>query len=289
MGKLRFALGANAASCFGFGLFFALWPSDIAAWLGVGHAMLVRFTGVVLLINAAGLAIASIWRSIPKSVVAFFSAGDLLWFTATLYALALQAPITTSHGQLAALGLGLAVCAIGVAQVSAASALPGYWDNNEGPDSADHLAPGISRTRAIARSWLSMKPLVLAWLFLFNAVMLASVFQLQTTEGRMIVAAYVASGPWLAVIAIAQRGLTRLLGLAHLIPFLPLLAFMTSRGAGLGGQPAMNLTLFWLTLVALAACLALDARDVWRWFAGETFRLGSYNAAKKAASGLARP
>jgi hypothetical protein len=289
MGKLRFALGANAASCFGFGLFFALWPSDIAAWLGVEQAMLVRFTGVLLLINGAGLAVASILRSIPNWVVAFFSAGDLLWFTATLYALALQAPITTRHGQIAALGLGLAVCAIGVAQVSAASALPNFWDSKRGPDRADHLAPGISRTRAIARSWLSMKRAVLAWLFLFNLIMLASVFQLQTIEGRMIVAAYVASGPWLAVIAIAQRGLTRLLGLAHLIPFLPLLAFMTSRGTGLGGQPEMNAGLFWLTLAVLAACLALDARDVWRWFAGETFRLGSRNAFKKAASRLASP
>ncbi|MEW5864100.1 MAG: YiiD C-terminal domain-containing protein [Pseudomonadota bacterium] len=144
----------------------------------------------------------------------------------------------------------------------------------------------------IARSWLSMKRWVKAWLFFLNAVFLAALAFLDRPEGRWILIAYVASGPLLLAIAWRQRGLTRILGVAHLLPWLPLLVYVAYAlilgEVRLQGEP-------WLYgyLVVLAAtlvlCLSLDAWDVLRWLRGERFVLGSDEAFRRGASALAPP
>ena len=88
-------------------------------------------------------------------------------------------------------------------------------------------------------------------------------------------------------------GLNRLLGIGHLIPWLPLLTYIDLRLIGdIAGpridavsQPAM---FAWALLlgVTLTICLAFDAWDVVRWLRGERYVLGSDQAYRAGASNL---
>lgn len=152
-----------------------------------------------------------------------------------------------------------------------------------------------ARLREIGRSWLAMKPWVKAWLFFLNGVFLAAL-AFRDPLARWTLAAYLASGPLLLAMMLAQRGLTRLLGLAHLIPWLPLLAYTSLRLSGdaagpritPGGDPAL---FAWALVLgaATAVCLAFDAFDVVRWIRGERFVLGTPEAARAGASRLTWP
>ena len=95
-------------------------------------------------------------------------------------------------------------------------------------------------------------------------------------------------------IAVRQGGLVRLLGVGHLIPWIPLLIYLELRlfGDEVGPQiifTADSRLFIWaVTLWAtLAICLVLDAYDVVRWFRGERFVLGTQAAADAGASKLA--
>jgi hypothetical protein len=90
-----------------------------------------------------------------------------------------------------------------------------------------------------------------------------------------------------------QRGLTRLLGVAHLIPWIPLVAYLALRtGSDVVGIQLTFATMpfQWAYAVSLllitGICLAIDSVDVWRWYRGERYRLGSRNAARAGASSL---
>jgi hypothetical protein len=285
MDKLRVLLGVNALSCLVFGFLFAVWPGEVAGWLGVQASWLLQATGAMLLINSVLLAIAARSPKVQPWQVALFSAGDLVWFTATLYALAFNWPVTTTHGHWAALAVGLGVGGLGLAQVFVSSSIAGFW--RDGATADDHLPASLNTPQAASHSWLSMKRPVLAWLLFLNGVMLAALFYTHTVEAKVILAAYVASGPWLAAMVAAQRGLTRLLGLGHLVPWSPLMVYLLMQVLAPASATAMPLSLLGLTLATVGLCLALDAYDVWRWFSGERFRLGSPAAQRAFASRLA--
>jgi len=143
----------------------------------------------------------------------------------------------------------------------------------------------------IAASWLSIKRWVKAWLFLLNAIFLFALAFWDTAIARWILAAYAASGPLLAVLMWRQRGLTRFLGVAHLIPWLPLLIYLllrlTTELAGaqisVATSPALAAYL-WVLVVAITLCLLWDAYDVVRYLRGQRFVLGSAAAAAAGAS-----
>jgi hypothetical protein len=143
----------------------------------------------------------------------------------------------------------------------------------------------------IAASWMSMKPWVKNWLFFLNAVFLMAFAFLQDPAAKWILLAYVASGPLLAGFMVKQRGLTRLLGLAHLVPWVPLLVYiilrLTTELAGpvvtFAAEPAFAGYLSVL-LVCLIVCLSLDAWDVVRFLRGERYVLGSDEAVRLGAS-----
>jgi hypothetical protein len=145
--------------------------------------------------------------------------------------------------------------------------------------------------RRIGRSWLSMKTWVKIWLFFLNAVFLAAFAFPHDPLSFWTLLAYGVSGPLLMVMMRAQRGLTRLLGAAHLVPWTPLVVYLglrlESSAAGprvdASAEPAL-FTYVCLLLASVGICLALDAWDVVRWMRGERFVLGSREAFDAGAS-----
>ena len=116
---------------------------------------------------------------------------------------------------------------------------------------------GASRLREIGRSWLSMKPWVKAWLFFLSGVFLAALCFRDPLASWALVA-YLASGPLLLAMMLAQRGLTRLLGLAHLVPWTPFLVYAVLRLVGETMGPRIR----WSDDPALLAWAALLAASL---------------------------
>lgn len=145
--------------------------------------------------------------------------------------------------------------------------------------------------RRIGRSWLALKGWVKAWLLFLNLVMLGSLFFLDDPVGRWTLIAYLAAGSLLALVLVRQRGLTRFLGIAHLVPWTPLMIYLALRvttdrvGPQLAG--AGDPLLFGYVLLVLASvgvCLAFDLYDLVRWVRGERFVMGSEEAYRAGAS-----
>jgi hypothetical protein len=100
--------------------------------------------------------------------------------------------------------------------------------------------------------------------------------------------AYASSGPLLLGIMRLRGGLTGLLGLAHLFPSMPLLAYLVARLSTSAAGPTIvaadDPALFAYAVVLIAAvgaCLALDLWDVARWFRGERCVLGTHAAYRR--------
>jgi AcrR family transcriptional regulator len=164
-------------------------------------------------------------------------------------------------------------------------------DRRPGRPRGSALVSAADRWRRIGRSWLGMKPWVKAWLFLLNGIFLAALLFRRDPLATVALAAYVASGPLLLAMMWRQGGLTRLLGVAHLVPWLPLLAYLelrlTSDLVGPRIQSDSDPSLFGYALAlyaSLFSCLALDTWDVLRWRRGERFVLGTREAHAAGAS-----
>lgn len=164
-------------------------------------------------------------------------------------------------------------------------------DARGGRDTSDESDRSGGLLGRIGASWRSMKTWVKAWLFFLNGVFLASVIFLDHPVGRWTLAAYLAAGPLLAAMLVIQRGLTRLLGLAHLVPWTPLVVYLALRlGTDRLGPPITpegDPALFAWTALLLAStvvCLAFDVWDLVRWVRGERYVLGTGEAARAGAS-----
>lgn len=148
-----------------------------------------------------------------------------------------------------------------------------------------------SLAAALLRSWLALKTWVKVWLLFLNAVFLAALVFVPDPLAVWTLVAYVAAGPALAAIVIPQRGLTRLAGLGHLVPWTPLVAYLFARlVSDLAGprlrvedQPALTGYAALLATVTLM-CLAFDAIDVLRFWRGERYVMGSPDAVRARAS-----
>lgn len=154
------------------------------------------------------------------------------------------------------------------------------------------MAPSRTTLQCIAASWLSMKPWVKYWLWFLNGVFLAAFAFLDDPAATWILLAYVMSGPLLVWVMVTQRGLTRLLGVAHLVPWVPLLGYVALRLCCNLAGPVVSLAadpLFagylYLLVVCLVVCLSLDAWDLVRYRRGERYVLGSPEAVRLGASG----
>jgi hypothetical protein len=284
MYSLKTVLRLNALSCIVFGIVFAFAANATAAFLGSAPPVFIRITGVLLLFNGLHLVWAS-FRRVPKYELYYFVVGDLTWVTLTAILLGLGIWITTAAGIAAAIGVALVVGVLGIAQIGAAPAEPAAV-----PDADDHLPVHLPLLRSIGVSWNSMKLWIKVWLFGVNGAFLAALVFWPEPAAKFALAAYVASGPWLLAIMIAQRGLTRMLGIAHLIPWIPLTIYLILRLTSDMAGPRLVVGESWLAtyaavlLFVIGICQAFDIYDLARWIRGQQFRLGSPNAVKAGAS-----
>jgi type VI protein secretion system component VasK len=121
------------------------------------------------------------------------------------------------------------------------------------------------------------------WLTLLNLVFLAAPACLPWPQAGIVLLAYAATGPLLLAFAVWSGGLTRVMGLAHLIAWVPLLVWLMLRWPSMAG-PGATPYLVVLTVVVLV-CLVLDLWDLWRWARGDRAVIGlSYPQGRRGAA-----
>lgn len=297
MVHLRNVLRLNAVSCLVFGLIFVVNPYQSAAFLGPVPVDLLQVLGVLLCVNGIHLAFASMRQEPSVTEVLYFSAGDVVWFLGSVALVGANCFVTTVGGQVSTILVAIGVLSLGLAQIWLLAEIKSAGrPEHSAPEAVqnDFVPLKLGRAQAIIVSWVSMKRWIKIWLFALNGLFLAATMFLYDPAANLILAAYVASGALLASIVIWQRGLTRLLGFGHLLPWLPLVAYLGLRlgteAAGPRISPDVSPVLFGYIstlLIALVVCLVLDAHDCWRWWRGERYRLGSKNAAIAGASARA--
>lgn len=255
MTSLSLILRLNAASCFGFGLVFTILPDATATLLGTAPSGVVFGLGALLLGNGGHLALSSLRQKPVEAEILWFALGDMAWWLASLSLIAAGVWITTPLGAVLALSVATFVAAIGVAQLLA------LGRQRSGLSVSGHLW-------RIGQSWMSLPDWVKVWLFLLNAAFIAAPVLLPWNEARVVVIAYVASGPLLLAFAALAGGLTRAMGLGHIVPWGPLLVWLAPQAALLGEASTPSLYAALLALVILV-CLIFDFYDVFRWWKGE--------------------
>lgn len=151
----------------------------------------------------------------------------------------------------------------------------------------------LKPNRVALLSWLSIKPLVMVWLWYLNVIYWVAFLYWPKPEAVAAVVSYVAVAPLVAWMIDRQRGLTRLSGLIHL-PWIPFAVYLGFRlfSDELGPRLSLEsdgvfygwlILVFWSTVI----CLILDVVDVMRWLAGQRYVLGTPAAAAAGASKLA--
>lgn len=116
---LNSILRANAASCLGFGILFAIKPVAVAAYLGSPPApdMLIFALGVILIANGAHLVWSSTRAAPARAEIYYFSGGDFAWVLATIGLILTGTWITTGNGIAASLVVAAVVGVFGTAQL----------------------------------------------------------------------------------------------------------------------------------------------------------------------------
>lgn len=248
-------LRANAASCLGFGVLFITAPGPVAAFLGATPEPVLTAVGAGLMLNGLHLLVASFRRPARPVEIIWFSLGDFGWWLATLGLIAAGIWITTPGGITAALSVAAVVALLGAAQLFQLG-----------------LARSGLSTRAhwarIGRSWLALPLWVKTWLFALNVAFLVSPVFLPWSAAAAVLLAYVASGPLLLGFAVAAGGLTRAMGLAHLVPWTPMLVWLVVDWPAPAADPAALIYAGCLALMT-AICLGFDLYDLGRWLRDE--------------------
>ncbi len=101
---------------------------------------------------------------------------------------------------------------------------------------------------------------------LLTANMLIPLVVINTVEGQLVLAAMML-GAVTQMAIFASKGFVRLLGVGHVF-WVPLLAWLWTRNGGLAFDGPFQ---FWISsvIVSNGVSLVIDARDVWRYLAGE--------------------
>ncbi len=148
-----------------------------------------------------------------------------------------------------------------------------------------------NKWKLIGYSWLAMKTWVKIWLFWLNLVLLSSVFFLGDPLGRYTLLSLPPTIILMLCIAYRHAGLVRLLGIGHLVPWIPLLIYAELRlltnwvGSKILWIDSPTLYSWTVTLVfSLTICLVFDSYDVFRWYKGERYVLGTNAAFLAGAS-----
>lgn len=288
MHSTRITLRVNAFTCAVFGIIFAIYPSEVSKNLGTIPSHIIAMLGFLLTGHAVHLLFTSLKKTVSKLEIYYFSAGDQAWFLASLALLIMTDWISTPIGYWMTIAVATMVSTIGLMQLWAYaeatnSGVPNRQESKAVTD--QFLMPStLSRLKSIGVSWLGIKTWVKVWLFVLNGVFLIAFLFLPSQLSQVTLTAYAASLPLMLSIMIVQRGLTRLLGLGHLVVWGPLLAyiflrlFSNSAGSQISYQTNPELFSYSVTLfISLCICLALDTYDLLRWLLGNQARLGASN------------
>jgi len=257
MNSLKYVMRLNAASCVSFGFLFLVMSSAVATFLGQVPQALIIILGIGLLGNGAHLIGAAYRTEIRESEVIWFSLGDFSWWLATLALIVANLWITTFWGIVVATCVATFVAGLGVAQLWMLGRL------RHGNSNKEHIW-------AFAESWMALPLWVKVWLILLNAVFLAAFALLPDRVAEVTLVAYVAAVPLLAGQVGYDGGLRRILSLAHLVPWIPLLAWLV-----ITPDRTIYSTLLAVTVVI---CLAFDINDLWRFIKGERAVLGALSS-----------
>lgn len=264
MASLRRTLLLNGLSCLVFGAAFLIWPGEIGAFLGSVPAFVLMAIGAGLLVNGLHLMIVARAREIRSAQVLWFSAGDLLWWLASLALIVSQLWITTDLGVLLTWVVALGVAGFGLTQL---------WHMGcvrTGKTNAEYW-------RAMARSWTSLPLWVKIWLIALNGVFLFAMLYVPSDLSRVVLTAYVASGPLAFALVFLAGGLSRVVGLGHLIPWAPLLIWLAVWLQEAGGAHTGQMTYATVLLAMVVICLGFDIYDLVRWRRGDRAVIGENN------------
>lgn len=255
MASLNTVLKINAASCLLFGCFFLIIPDVVSNYIGSAPIWVLRVVGGGLVLNGLHLAIASRRNTPKKREIINFSLGDLLWWLCTFGLIATGQWITTAHGVITAIAIGVVVANLGVLQL---------WNlgkQRSGHTDAQHFA-------AITTSWMTLPHWVKIWLFILNGAFLWSIFHWSDGFAKITLLAFVATGPLLMGQLAFDGGLRRILGLAHLVPWAPFLVWLL-------WAPHPEHAVYAQVLTGIVAmCLAFDIYDIIRFFNGDRAIIG---------------
>lgn len=282
----RLILRVNASTCIFFGLLFAIKPIVVAHFLGNFPFQFLQIIGIGLVIHGAHLILGSLRQNLLKLEIYYFSAADILWFLMSLVIVVATNFVATPLGVYVTLAVAVMVMLIGLAQLwsyseAIQSGLPSSAiENASNPDF--YLPAEHSRLKAIGVSWMGLKAWVKVWLIALNIIFIASLYFWPAKITNVILASYFATAPLLLAVMIVERGLSRFLGIGHLIPWLPLLIYI---GLGLSNDkvswyidPIVDVQLYIyavILFVFISVCLALDIYDIRRWIGGQKGLLGS--------------
>ncbi len=254
MNSLKFVMRLNALSCGSFGLLFVIWPHAVAAFLGDFPSTIIQLLGIGLIANGAHLVGSSLRKKLRKIEIIWFSLGDFAWWLATLALIAADFWITTTGGVFISFIIALAVAGLGVTQL---------WIlglQTHGNTHKQHLT-------AFAASWMALPLWVKIWLVLMNGVFLAAFALIPARIAEVVLISYFATAPLLAGQVGYDAGLRRILGLGHLVPWVPLLAWLLL---------LPNPTTYSIVLsIALVICLSFDIHDLWLFIKGNRKVIGA--------------
>ncbi|MCV6825783.1 MULTISPECIES: hypothetical protein [Halocynthiibacter] len=223
--------------------------------MGAVPKVVILGLGIGLLANGVHLIVASRRKTVREFEVIWFSIGDFGWWLATLALIVTNFWITTTWGIAAAVIVATFVAGLGVAQL---------WTcglQAHGHTSKQHF-------RAIVTSWLALPLWVRLWLVLLNGVFIAAFALLPDRIGEVTLLAYLATAPLLAGQVGYDGGLRRILGLAHLVPWIPLLAWLVF----IPDRSAYSM----LLSLTVAICLAFDVNDLRLFFQGDRAVAGKH-------------
>ena len=231
--------------------------------LGDPPDLVLQVIGAILTLNGVHLTLASLRKTPKRLEILYFSLGDLAWWLGSTFLIAAKIWITTSVGSITAFAIALVVAAMGVAQLWLIGAREQQHSN------AEHWA-------SIIRSYRAMPKWVFVWLCGLNLLFLMSLSLWPDRLALVILIGFIATGPLLAGQIAFDGGLRRILGLGHLVPWLPLLVWLILNSDG-------NLYVDMLVIL-LAICLAFDLFDVWRFWQGDRRTFGKPRPTPKTSN-----
>jgi hypothetical protein len=286
--SLESALLLNGAFSGVCGFTFMMFAAQLVAWTGFDRYVgdwAMYGVGGMLALYALLLFVVAMRPAIPRLAVQCAVVMDAGWVLGTLPLLLMSE--TTPFGKALVAIVAIIVGCFGWAQWSA---LRTYRPQDD-YEAAESTQGGDFRR--VGRSWRGMKTWVKVWLFGLNAIFITAIAFID--RGHLMLwtlVVYIACSPYLFVFIAAQKGLSRVLGMAHIVPFTPLLAYLLIR---LSADTALGTHVTWahdpayavylsVLAAALIFCLFFDYYDSIRWLRGERYLIGSQEAAARGAS-----